>query len=141
MDHSKTILVLDNDDKYRKTFAEALERGGFRVQQCRKAQSALVQASVREPAMIVSEVKLPDGKGMSLLRAYRRAFPERRTAFVFLSYAHKPSQIVRSIEAGADDHWSKGHPLEVVAARVGTMLRRRKESEDVRRGTARAALR
>ena len=37
-----------------------------------------------------------------------------------------PDQIVRSLEQGADDHWSKVHGIDELAVRVGTALRRRR---------------
>ena len=121
----QTIVLVDGDGKYRKNFAEALELSGYGVRQWGEAQPAWEDIVDNEPTLIISEVDLPDATGMALLRAYRRAFPERKTPFVFLSHSHEPERIVRSLEAGADDHWSKVNPLDDVTARVTTTLRRR----------------
>lgn len=125
----ETIVLLDADDTYRRDFAEALRRGGYHILQCREAQQAWENVADHEPTMIISELGLPDATGMALLRAYRRAFPHRTTPFVFLSHEHDPSQIVRSLEAGADDHWSKVHSVDEVAVRVTAALRRRRKSD------------
>jgi DNA-binding response OmpR family regulator len=119
-----TIVLVDGDDEYRGSLAEALQSSGYRIRPCREAQEAWENVAAREPTMIISEVELPDAQGMMLLRTYRRAFPQRQTPFVFLSHRHEPARIVRSLEAGADDHWSKVHPIDEVAARVATTLRR-----------------
>jgi two-component system KDP operon response regulator KdpE len=122
----QTIVLVDGDDEYREELAVALSRDGYRVVQCREAQPAWEEAVELEPTMIISELALPDSDGMALLRMYRRAFPERTTQFVVLSRDHDPDQIVRSLEQGADDHWSKVHGIEELAVRVGTALRRRR---------------
>ncbi|MBW2523925.1 MAG: response regulator transcription factor [Deltaproteobacteria bacterium] len=118
--------MVDGDDGYREELAAALGRDGYRVVQCSEAQPAWEEAVELDPAMIISELTLPDSDGMALLRMYRRAFPERTTQFIVLSRSHEPDQIVRSLEQGADDHWSKVHNVEELAVRVGTALRRRR---------------
>lgn len=121
-----TIVLVDGDDDYRAELAAALGRDGYRVVPCAEAQPAWEEAVVLEPEMIISELTLPDGDGMALLKMYRRAFPERPTQFVVLSHDHDPNQIVRSLEQGADDHWSKVHGVEELVVRVGTALRRKR---------------
>lgn len=125
----ETVVLLDADETYRRGFAEALRLNGYRILQCREAQQAWENVAEHEPTMIISELGLPDATGLALLRAYRRAFPHRITPFVFLSHDHDPALIVRSLEAGADDHWSKVDPVDEVAVRVTATLRRRRKSE------------
>lgn len=69
------VLVVDDEPELAETCARLLKRRGYRVVttgSCRGGQAALVDAS---PALLISDLRLPDGDGLALVRAARALSP------------------------------------------------------------------
>jgi uncharacterized protein (TIGR02266 family) len=81
----KTVLVADDTAFVRDRFRSALESAGHRAITVRTG--AELMATLRREAasidLIVADLRLPDGRGMELLRAVRALCPERPKVVVF----------------------------------------------------------
>lgn len=129
------ILIVEDDETILFALRSALGRNGYEV----SAAGSLEEAKrfIQNPAdLILLDLGLPDGEGLTLLKDFREA---GGPPVIILTARDDEADIIKGLDAGADDYVTKPfNPLELVA-RVKSQLRRytqlggtaKKESEHV----------
>lgn len=112
------ILIADDDRLIRMTLEAGLSLHGFRVSLARSGRKAIAAAAREQFDAIVSDVYMPDGDGMEVLRELRAARPE--IPIILMTAQGSVDLAVRAIEEGATDFIAK--PFEVEA--LASLLRR-----------------
>ena len=97
------LLVEDHEDTLR-VLARLLERLGHAVLTARSVGEALELAARERFDLLVSDIGLPDGSGLDVMRAVRGRHGLRGIA---LSGFGRDADILRSREAGFEDHLTK----------------------------------
>ncbi len=130
------ILVVDDDPELAELLSQGLARDGHRVDTV-GSLSAARDALTREHDVVVLDVGLPDGSGLSLCRELRDAGDA--TPILVLTARSGVAERVEGLDAGADDYLAKPFALAELRARVRALARRRgnpvamvHESGDVR---------
>ena len=112
-----TVLLVDDHDLIRQGLARAFERSGeFRVvgHSGTLAQGRLLAEELR-PQVVVTDVRLPDGTGLDLVRLLRDMNAE--IGIVVLTMYAGDDQLFAAMEAGASAFVAKDAPAsDVVAA-------------------------
>lgn len=111
---ARTVLVVDDDERFAATLAQALERRGFATRVAHDAASALAAARAAEPAAAVVDLKLGADDGLTLIEPLRRECPRMRI-IVLTGYA-SIATAVKAIKLGADDYLAKPVTAVAVAA-------------------------
>ena len=93
--HPKLLLV-DDDESIVEALTERFESRGFRVSTAMSGKEALVEAK-KDPAVILLDLQLPDGDGLSVLKALRA---EGITATVIVITAY--GTVKKAVEAMAE---------------------------------------
>lgn len=70
------MLLVEDDAALRNVLAVCLRIAGFKVETAADERSALARFRDRTPAMVVSDLMLPDGEGMNALQEMRSTAPE-----------------------------------------------------------------
>ena len=70
-----TILVVDDDPLIRLDVCGALAEAGYRTLDADSAEDALAKIEHRRPSLIVTDVYMPRGSGIDLIRRVRAADP------------------------------------------------------------------
>jgi DNA-binding NarL/FixJ family response regulator len=110
------VMLVDDHELIRQGLAGAFERaGGFRVTtQAGTVAAALLMAREAAPAVLVTDLSLPDGSGLEIVRALRADHPEM--GIVVLTMHSGDDQIFAAMEAGASSFVGKHAPSEDVVA-------------------------
>lgn len=117
------VLVVDDEFDLAESCARLLRRRGYHVVtagSCATGHAALAGTS---PALLVSDVRLPDGDGLDLVRAASALKPPVPT-IVISGYLSAAGQMAAR-DAGAVAFLSKPFASEVFAQAVEQALRRR----------------
>jgi two-component system response regulator MprA len=115
------ILLVEDDRELASYTARGLEEEGNRVTVCHDGSSALRAARGSPYDILVLDVMLPFLDGIEVtrrLRAVRNATP-----IVLLTARDAPRDIVRGLDAGADDYLTKPFSFEVLLARLRARTR------------------
>jgi DNA-binding response OmpR family regulator len=99
------ILVVDDEEDLISTYERLLRRKGYRVVTAgtRGAGLAIVE---REPlALLITDMRLPDGDGLELVRAVRR-LPDSTPAIVVTGFGSEASRAA-ALAAGATGYLAK----------------------------------
>jgi DNA-binding response OmpR family regulator len=125
------ILIVDDDDALRETLAEQLQIDGeFVVTEAStiaEADRTLAAKDSRFDALIL-DVGLPDGDGRDFCVKLRQR--GLKMPIVILTGSDDDSDVVRGLEAGANDYVAKPFRLAVLLARIRRRLSSFENSED-----------
>ena len=100
-----------------------LVNAGFDVEVHGDGESALAAASAQAPSLVVSEVGVPMVDGFSLLLRMRKEAATEDVPFVFVTERNDRGSNVRGLELGADDYLSKPVDLELLVAKLKSLVR------------------
>jgi two-component system KDP operon response regulator KdpE len=115
------ILVIDDEPQIRRAVRHALEEQGAEVVEAETARQAIDMAASTRPALVVLDLGLPDGSGLSVCREIRAW---SNVPIIVLSARHSEREKVALLDAGADDYVTKPFSTTELQARVRAQLRR-----------------
>ena len=116
------ILIVEDDSSLSRGISQALRTEDRQTAACSTLQAAREQLACQTPDLIILDLNLPDGNGLSLLEELRAAHP--RLPVILLTANDTDEDVVNGLERGADDYITKPFSLAVLRARVNTQLRR-----------------
>jgi DNA-binding response OmpR family regulator len=126
----RPILIIEDDATLRATLAEqiAMEGSFFAVaaESASEATAKLAEADVRYDAILL-DIGLPDADGRDFCAQLRR--DGNTTPIIMLTGADAEADVVRGLDAGANDSIAKPFRLPELLARVRAQLRTFDNSE------------
>ena len=99
------ILVVDDDPGFRKLLETILTGAGYQVQTAGTVGEALRLAAARQFHVVLSDLKLPDGDGLAVLRWLSENAPE--TPVIMLTAFGTIASAVEAMKLGAADYLGK----------------------------------
>jgi two-component system KDP operon response regulator KdpE len=121
------VLVIEDDAAIRNVLRVMLEAEHYRVVEAQTAARAEIEARSHKPDLLLVDLGLPDGDGVSLIERVRKWSP---VPIVVLSARTMEEQKVAALDAGADDYVTKPFGAPELLARVRAALRRNARSSD-----------
>lgn len=126
------ILLVEDDTALRGALEELLSREGYDVVKSANVQSAKA-ARCADIDLIMLDVGLPDGDGVSLCKQWRGEGVQ--TPILFLTAKDEELDVVRGLDAGGNDYVTKPFRMQELLSRIRALLRRnRKETSVTRSG-------
>ena len=127
----RPILVIDDDDSLRATLVEQLQiESEFSVEQAASIHEAgekIGSNGARFDALIL-DVTLPDGDGRDYCADLRKQ--GRRMPIIMLTGSDDEADVVRGLDAGANDYVAKPFRIAELLARLRAQMRIFENSED-----------
>ena len=120
-----SVLVVDDEADARELIAEVLRSNGARVTTASDAASALELIAVRPPAVLISDVGMPDVDGYQLMRQVRSQTGTRASqvqSIALTAYARAEDRR-RALDAGFHEHLSKPVDPAVLLRAVSEMAK------------------
>lgn len=124
------ILLVEDDTALRGALVELLCREGYDVikaSNVRLARSAMNS----EVDLIMLDVGLPDGDGVSLCRQWRSEGVEM--PILFLTAKDEELDVVRGMDAGGNDYVTKPFRMQELLSRIRALLRRNQKETTITR--------
>lgn len=116
-----TVLVVEDDELVRSAIIQELTRRRHAVRSAGRALDALREISQRPPDAVVLDLGLPDLDGAEALRMVRGISD---VPVIVATARDDEAEIVRLLEAGADDYLVKPFSGDHLGARLDAVLRR-----------------
>src|SRR5689334_6355468 len=117
-----SALLVEDDPSSALLSRSVLEGDGFAVDLASSAQEGLTCAMVTDYDVIVLDLGLPDGNGITIVQALRRS--GKPTPVIVLTGTTDRSTTVLALDAGADDYITKPLMIDEFRARVRALIRR-----------------
>lgn len=115
------ILVVEDDRDLAGFIGRALEEEGNTVSVCFDGAAGLRMAERQAFDLIVLDIMLPFMDGLEMTRRLRRGHV--LTPVLLLTARDAPEDVVRGLDAGADDYLTKPFSFEVLLARIRARTR------------------
>lgn len=113
------VLAADDDLVSRQVLKQALKKWGYRPVLCANGTEALERLLAPDgPRVAVLDWEMPGLDGIEVIRQVREQTPAMSRYLLLLTGRAENADIVRGLDAGADDHLAKPFDLEVLRARV-----------------------
>jgi DNA-binding response OmpR family regulator len=115
------VLIVEDDPTIRTAVVRALNERGHAVATAANALTGLQLAVAERPEMVLLDLGLPDLDGRETLRMLRAVSP---VPIIVVTAADAESEMVRALDAGADDYIVKPFGADQLDARIRAVLRR-----------------
>lgn len=110
----KSLLILDDDEAFRRRLARAMEKRGFEPVLAESVAEGMDVVSNSPPAYAVLDLRLEDGNGLDVVEALRAARGDSR--IVVLTGYGAIATAVAAVKVGATDYLSKPADADDVTA-------------------------
>lgn len=119
-------LVVEDDRTIALLVRFLLEREGYTVDHCADGRAALERITTgKRPTLALLDIMLPYVDGYELLTAIRQQAGWEGVPVIMLSAKGSESDIVRALDAGADDYMVKPFQPDELKARLRRLSQRK----------------
>lgn len=115
--------MIDDSSTFREYLRAGLEAAGYAVIAAEDGEEGLSIAQNRDVDAFVVDNVLPGIDGASVVRRLRQQVRHRRTPSLLLTASDDPAQELKALEAGADAFVRKDEEIDVLLARLASILR------------------
>jgi diguanylate cyclase (GGDEF)-like protein len=130
----RKILAVDDDPQTIKIIAKALEFEGYQVEAAMSGRDAIEKIAQWSPNLVLLDVNMPGLNGLETLTFLRQSAEYVST--IFVSGKSDTEDVIRGLDAGADDYICKPfNPLELLA-RIRCHLRIKDIRDELNRANA-----
>jgi DNA-binding NtrC family response regulator len=123
MKQTASILLVDDDDAFRRVLSGELDRLGFAVTSVATGGDALRTLAEAPREIVLLDLRLPDMSGLDVLKAARDTSPGSEV--IMLTGHGSIDTAIESIRQGAFDYVAKPCPLDELEVRIERALERR----------------
>jgi DNA-binding response OmpR family regulator len=118
----RTVLLVEDNEALNEGNRRALEAAGYNVMAARSLREARECLARRDPDIILLDILLPDGNGITFCEEIR---PLTIAHIIFLTSRKEHEDQLRGMSCGGDDYITKPFKLDLMLARVSSAMRRR----------------
>ena len=123
MSHNQKICVIDDDSSIRWVLEKALGNAGLQVELHESADNALAVIKQQEPAVVVTDIRMPGMDGLELLELINSQYPDLP---VIIMTAHSDlDSAVSAYKGGAFEYLPKPFDVDDAVALVNRALEAR----------------
>ena len=131
IDRPARVLVVDDDEGVTSVVARSLMREGYEVRTATDGDRAIQAARDWGPDAMVLDVLMPGTDGLAVCRHVRTERPD--VGILLLTAKDGQVDQIVGLDAGADDYLVKPFSLQVLAAHLRAVLRRREPAPEILR--------
>jgi DNA-binding response OmpR family regulator len=122
-----TILAVDDDKNLQTVLGHYLEDDGYKVTSAMTLASAIEKTGSIGFDVILLDLTLPDGEGMSLISKIRA---NSKAPIIIVSGKTDTTEKIVCLEMGADDYITKPFEMRELSARIKAVLRRTNDNRE-----------
>jgi DNA-binding NtrC family response regulator len=126
-----SVLIIDDETALVNSLSFALRNDGYEVEGAATGADGLRALGERPPAVVLLDVRLPDGSGLEWLERIRAAHPE--IPVVMISAHGDTRAAVRSVKMGAFDYLTKPFELDDLLITLRAALERERMAQELSR--------
>jgi DNA-binding response OmpR family regulator len=123
MSHTPHILVAEDEDLSRDMLVRRLTKSGFVVDSVTDGKSCLAALEKNAPDLALLDIQMPGMSGMEVVREIRKRFTHDTLPVILVTALGESDDIVRGLDAGANDYVVKPIIYPVLLARMGVAMR------------------
>jgi two-component system KDP operon response regulator KdpE len=119
-EEKELILLIEDEPQMRRFLRITLQSQGYRLVEAATAREGLMQATTRNPDVVLLDLGLPDLDGLEVTKRLREW---TQTPIIVISAREQELDKVKALDAGADDYLTKPFNAGELLARIRVALR------------------
>lgn len=119
---SATILIAEDSPTQAQWLATILAQQGHIPIVAGNGQLALEEARRNQPALVISDILMPEMNGYQLCTALKRDSNLSHIPVILLTSLSDPNDIIRGLQAGADGYVTKPFDIQILLNRINIFL-------------------
>jgi len=125
------ILIIEDEPDIAELLEFNLQNDKYKTSIADNGESGLEKARKLLPDLILLDLMLPGIKGLDVCRILKADKTMNETSIIILTALGQEENIVKGLEAGADDYITKPFSVKVLLARINAVLRRGKMIDNI----------
>ena len=125
----KHILIIEDERDIADLLQFNLEQNQYSVSVARNGENGIEIAKNEKPDLILLDLMLPGIHGLDVCRILKTKKGLEKISIIMLTALGQEENIVKGLEAGADDYISKPFSFKILLARIKSVLRRGKHQK------------
>jgi putative two-component system response regulator len=125
------VVVADDDHSVAELLRRVLEKDGYGVEVVYDGVSAVEAVRQHKPHVAICDVNMPGMTGLDVCRQLKGEAATRLTPVVLVTGMAQREKRIEGLEAGADDFLSKPVDTQELLARVRTLVRIKRYTDDL----------
>ena len=125
------VLVADDEESVAELLRRMLAKDGYAVEVVNDGLSALAAVSERKPHVVLLDVNMPGMNGIDVCRRIKQDLANRLTPVVLVTGMAQREKRIEGLDAGADDFLSKPVDAQELLARVRSLVRMKRYTDDL----------
>ncbi len=117
------ILIIEDEIELSKSIAEYLSEKSYLCEFASTFHEAMNKIEAFDYACIVLDIMLPDGNGLAILEALKKA--NKQDGVIIVSAKNALDDKINGLQMGADDYLTKPFHLSELMARIYSIIRRK----------------
>ena len=126
----KRILIIEDEPDIQELLSFNLKNNGYKVSSAFNGEKGLEIAREENPDLILLDLMLPGIHGLDVCRIIKSDQDTWDISIIMLTALGQEEDIIKGLETGADDYVTKPFSLQVLEARIKSVLRRIHANDD-----------
>jgi PAS domain S-box-containing protein len=116
------ILIAEDSPTQAEQLRQLLEENKFKVSIAPNGKAALAQIALRQPALVISDVMMPELDGYGLCKAIKSDETLKHIPVMLVTTLSDPGDVIRGLECGADNFIRKPYEEKYLVSRIDYLL-------------------
>lgn len=129
MEKKPTVLLVDDEDRFRLTLAKMLRAEGLEVGEAATGEAGLAELTARPYDVVVLDIRMPGMSGMEALKDIRERAP--LTEVIMLTGHASMDAALEIIRLGGFDYVLKPCPVEELLAKIESAFEKKQQREKI----------
>ena len=126
---NKKILIIEDDKDIRDLISFNLSKNGYKTILSRDGEKGIEKAKNEKPDLVLLDLMLPGIHGLDVCKTLKTDSSLNKLSIIMLTALGQEEDIIKGLEAGADDYITKPFSFKILFARIKSVLRRKKTKE------------
>lgn len=123
---SHKVLIVEDELDIGRLLKMQVENMGYAVEHVSSGEEALALLNKKHYDLLILDWMLPGLSGVEIAQLVRKMDSMKNIAILMLTAKSDPENIVEGLNAGADDYLTKPFSVDILRARMASLLRRAK---------------
>ena len=128
------ILIIEDDKDIRDLISFNLSKNGYKTILSGDGEKGIEKAKNEKPDLVLLDLMLPGIHGLDVCKILKTDSSLNKLSIIMLTALGQEEDIIKGLEAGADDYITKPFSFKILFARIKSVLRRKKTKESSNKG-------
>ncbi len=115
---SISILLIDDDANFAQTFADRLERRGFKTDVLANSEDVMAHLEKNRYDVILLDIIMPGKDGLAIMEEIRTKYDKNSLPIIVITVIDDAANLMEAFRRGANDYINKPANFEAACARI-----------------------